>query len=187
MSAGGHLANGLVPDHDVSRLAPKMQEAVSRALVQCAAAGYDAMVEEAGRTQALQETYWHRGRPPTEEWPEVVTHAANVLDSWHGYYLAVDVISRSRHWFAPRPIIGATPAALAEERLRSRREAARFYEGIAPIFKAAGLRWGGDWQPPKQDRPHFQWGRCKPSPSPRAKLLYQSGGLAAVWLAVGAL
>ena len=46
------------------------------------------------------------------------------------------------------------------------------------------LDWGGDWKKP--DTPHFQWGACKPSPSDQARALLASGGMVAVWKAVGA-
>jgi peptidoglycan L-alanyl-D-glutamate endopeptidase CwlK len=164
-----------------------MGRAVRQALAQCAAIGRDAWVEEGCRSQELQDLYWRRGRPPTPEWPAPVTYARDALSSWHGYGLAVDVISRSRLWFAPRRILAATPEALHQERLRCRAERLAFYAAIVPIFKAVGLAWGGDWRPPHEDPPHFQWGACKPSPSERARVLLREGGMERVWREVGAL
>jgi hypothetical protein len=35
--------------------------------------------------------------------------------------------------------------------------------------------------------PHFQWGRCKPSPSDEARRLIDTEGEVSVWRAVGAM
>ncbi len=91
--------------------------------------------------------------------------AQTAFRSWHFYGLAVDVISRSRQWDAWHD--------------RAWRDA------VVSRFKLRGLDWGGDWTRFK-DLPHFQWGRCKPSPSDLAIELYRSGGVGAVWRAVGA-
>jgi hypothetical protein len=52
------------------------------------------------------------------------------------------------------------------------------------IFAKYGCKWGGDWKSP--DRPHFQWGKCKPGPSDVARELIRTRGVEAVWEAVGA-
>jgi peptidoglycan L-alanyl-D-glutamate endopeptidase CwlK len=85
------------------------------------------------------------------------------LQSWHGYGLAVDVISRSKAWNQP-------DAWFAE---------------VAESFARFGCRWGGEWK--QRDLPHFQWGRCQPSPSETARVLVVAGGLPAVWDAAGAI
>jgi peptidoglycan L-alanyl-D-glutamate endopeptidase CwlK len=93
-----------------------------------------------------------------------VTNARTSLYSWHGYGLAVDVISRKNLW---------TPT-----------EGETWFKKVADIFKKHDCRWGGDWTDP--DTPHFQWARCKPSPSGLARLLIAQDGHEAVWQAVGA-
>lgn len=91
-----------------------------------------------------------------------MTNAKSNLYSWHGYGLAVDVISEKHFWNPP-------PG---------------WWDKVAVIFKKHGCKWGGDWK--ARDLPHFQWGRCKPSPSDRARQLLMEGGLERVWKEVGA-
>ena len=148
-------------NNDVNTLAPKFRAAVEKSIAECVAKGLDAMVYEAYRSQELQSLYYQRGRtvvPPRD----TVTNAASNLFSWHGYGLAVDVIHRTKEWDVPDAWFGK----------------------VAEIFKKHGCKWGGDWTSP--DRPHFQWGLCKASPSDRARELIRTQGVLAVWEAVGA-
>lgn len=148
-------------DRDLDKLAPRFAAAVRAAIDAANAEGLDAVVYEAMRSAELQALYYARGRtiiPPTRP----VTYARSHLYSWHGFSLAVDVVSTSHGW-------------------------SRSYEWFARVaahFGREGCRWGGEWKVP--DLPHFQWGRCKPSPSDQARQLLAEGGLAAVWQAVGA-
>lgn len=154
-------AGGLIADNDLSKLAPRFREAVFSALADCEADGLDAMVYEAYRSPELQALYYARGRtiiPPEKP----VTYAKSNLQSWHGYGLAVDVISAEYHWNRPR----------------------EWFAQVATCFCRHGCRWGGTWK--QQDLPHFQLGILKPSPSDRARELYASGGMQAVWKTVGA-
>ena len=143
-------------------LAPKFRDAVTKAIADCNANGLDAVVYESYRSQELQANYYARGRtivPPDT----TVTNAQSNLFSWHGYGLAVDVISRSNEWDKPES----------------------WFASVAEYFRAAGCRWGGEWK--MKDLPHFQWAACKPSPSDTARSLLASGGMRAVWEAVGAI
>jgi hypothetical protein len=147
--------------NDLGALAPKFAAAVKEALANCKAAGLDAVVYEAYRSPELQALYYERGRsqvPPTG----TVTNARSNLYSWHGYGLAVDVIHATKEWDAPES----------------------WFAAVANHFRAAGCRWGGEWK--FKDLPHFQWGLCKPSPSDNARAILATGGVAAVWKAVGA-
>ena len=95
MSAG--YSSPARPDPDLDKLAPAFRRAVRSALRDCTLAGLDAYVFEAYRSQELQELYYERGRtmkPPEEP----VTNARTNLQSWHGYGLAVDVISQADFW-----------------------------------------------------------------------------------------
>ena len=162
MSAGSGSAVPRV-SRDLELLAPAFREAVTKALAECREKGLDAWVFEAYRSNELQETYYRRGRteiPP----PHTVTNARTNLYSWHGYGLAVDVVSESKLW---------KPA-----------EGERWFRAVAGIFKQHGCKWGGDWTKP--DTPHLQWGLCKPSPSDLARLILRQDGREAVWKAVGA-
>ena len=160
MSAGDDSASPLAVNRSLDPLAPRFRLAVENALQACADAKLDAKVYETFRSDQLQVHYYAKGRtiPNTT----IVTNAPNNLFSWHGYGLAVDVISASKGWAAGEA----------------------WFEAVAAVFKQYGLRWGGDWT--TRDLPHFQWGPCKPSPSDRARALMASGGARAVWHAVNA-
>jgi peptidoglycan L-alanyl-D-glutamate endopeptidase CwlK len=150
-------------NRDISKLAPKFAEAVTKAIAECRTKGYPAMIYEGYRNAELQAFYYARGRtiiPPTH----TVTNAPTQLYSWHGYGLAVDVVHETKYWDPP--------------------EGEKWFKEVAAIFKQNQCNWGGDWTKP--DTPHFQWHRCKPSPSAEARQLIASGGLAAVWEKVDA-
>ena len=160
MSAG-QSDNRTDVSRDLTLLAPKFRAAVEQALIDCRQNGYDVYVYEAYRSLELQQLYYTRGRtvvPPLKP----VTNAPSNLQSWHGFSLAVDVISVSHGWDRP----------------------SSWFQEIAAHFKNNGCTWGGDWK--CQDLPHFQWGACKPSPSDRARELLGCEGVEAVWRAVGA-
>lgn len=160
MSAGSGA--GAMVNRDFALLAPAFRAAVDEAIAECGRRGLDAMVFEGYRSAELQALYYARGRtviPPTRP----VTNARSNLFSWHGYGLAVDVISRANLWAAGEP----------------------WFRQVAECFAAQGCRWGGEWV--MRDLPHFQWGRCKPSPSPLARELLRVDGVEGVWTRVGAL
>lgn len=162
MSAGLEIAYHLAkPTNDLALLAPGFRRAVEAAIADCSVRGLSAVVFETYRSNELQAVYYARGRsvkPPKGP----VTNAMGNLYSWHGYGLAVDVIHASARWDATDD----------------------WFKAVANVFKSHGCNWGGDWRSP--DRPHFQWGLCKPSPSPLARELLRTRGIGAVWEAVGA-
>jgi peptidoglycan L-alanyl-D-glutamate endopeptidase CwlK len=93
------MSGGLIVSRDLELLAPKFRIAVQAAVAECRAAGLDAWVFEAYRSQELQALYYARGRtviPP----PRTVTNAPTNLLSWHGYGLAIDVVSEKHFWGA---------------------------------------------------------------------------------------
>lgn len=190
MSAGGPVGHphDAVVDNDTTKLAPKMQAAVAATLLDCHAEGLDAVVFEALRSAELQELYWHRGRPPTDEYPFTVTNARSNLYSWHGFGCAVDIISDSNHWFVPMTMAQWTKLNPVSEYtdycMERAKEGEWWFARVAALAGRHGLKWGGNWK--RRDLPHFQWHLCKPSPSDLARSLYQHGGLPAVWAAVGA-
>ncbi len=162
MSAGATSNAAGTPTSSLDVLAPKFKTSVQNAIAACIANNLDAMVYESYRSQETQSLYYARGRtviPPHG----IVTNAASNLYSWHGYGLAVDVISRAHGWDKPE----------------------EWFAQVATYFRTEGLRWGGEWK--MKDLPHFQWGACKPSPSDTARSLIASGGMRAVWEAVGAI
>lgn len=182
-------ALGSVVDRDLHKLAPKFQLMVAQCLEMCHNAGLDAVVWEAYRSTELQALYYRRGRPPTTEYPRPVTSAKTNEYSWHGYGLAVDVISQKEKWFNPdQAIVRAMQDPARQMYLEKRRmEGEAWFARVAAIFKRCGCDWGGDWQKPHQDPPHFQFGRLKATPSDRARELLRQGGMEAVWRVVGAV
>jgi hypothetical protein len=148
-------------ESDLDCLAPLFRDAVIAGLAECRAQGLDAVVHESCRSRATAEVYYARGRttiPPHG----TVTNARDETWSWHGYGLAVDVISESKGWGAGSIWFGLMGA----------------------IFEKHGCKWGGRWAHP--DFPHVQWGKCKDTPSDRAREVLAANGMDAVWTAVGA-
>lgn len=166
MSAGTHGEYpGEAPVHvidDLTRLAPAVERNVRAALAECLAAGFDVIVHETERTQETQAIYYARGRtqiPPTS----TVTNAANALDAYHIFRVAVDVISQSKGWDV----------------------SADWHAGVAEIFKRNGMAWGGDW-PHFKDLPHFQAAslpHLSPSEDAKARFAADGGpeGCWAIW------
>lgn len=170
MSAGlDHIDTDALVENSIDGLAPKMRAAVEAALKECNDERLDAVVYESHRSEELQAIYWARGRKQDENgtWhvvdPDaVVTHAQTAKQGWHFFWLGVDVISASKRWNVTQS----------------------WRDQVTAIFKRHGLDAGADW--PHPDAPHYQWGECRISPSDRARSLYASGGVEAVWRAVGA-
>ncbi|MDB4893157.1 MAG: hypothetical protein JWL61_5012 [Gemmatimonadetes bacterium] len=159
MSAGG---TAVLVNRSFVGLAPLFARAVVASIEECHANGLDAFVFETLRSNALAAVYYARGRPPSHEYPEPVTNAPDASWSWHGYGLAVDVISASKEWDAGDA----------------------WFTQVAAIFATHGCDWGGTWKHP--DRPHFQWGRCRPSPSIISRRLHAEGHIQDVWRLVRA-
>jgi hypothetical protein len=147
--------------NNLDELAPRFRAAVRRALEDCGASGFPVKVYEALRTNELAKMYFDLG----------VSKAKNGFRTWHFYGLAVDII---------HPVHGWDWWESQDE------QAVNWRTNVVRTFKMHGMDWGGDWQS-FRDRPHFQWGLCKASPSQKSIDLVSSGGREAVWKAVGAL
>lgn len=160
MSAGSN-DTALMVNRDLDRLAPQFSRAVKAALAECNSGpngGLRAMVYEGYRSPQLQALYYARGRtvfPPAKP----VTFAPSNLHSWHGFGLAIDVVHCDLFWNPPG--------------------GAAWFQKVAAIFEKHGCTWGGNWL--RSDPPHFQWGRCPPSPSDAVRNLLQERDLQAVW------
>jgi peptidoglycan LD-endopeptidase CwlK len=145
-------------------LAPKFRANVEELLNRMREKGHDPMVVESLRTDARQKFLYGFGRD-YDDGRGVVTHSQDADESWHGFGLAVDIISRSKQWDAPP----------------------RFWADLGALAAALGLSWGGAWHSFK-DKPHVQHGPpMRQSPSPRAARLFAEGGYEAVWREVHAL
>jgi len=149
--------------------APLFAYDLRAAIAECNDEGLDVYVYESLRSDELQALYYARGRAKDANgvWyvvnkNKVVTNAKSALWSWHIYGLSADLISKAHDW------------DVSDE----------WRERVNVIMRRHGLKCGADW--PHPDTPHVQWGKCKRSPSDRARELYAEGGLPLVWRTVGA-
>ncbi len=164
MSAGKHGEYPGEPPIDVvsslEPLAPGFRRQVEAVLADLEGQGFDPIVHESYRSRATAEVYYARGRttvPPHG----TVTNAPNETYSYHGFGLAVDIISKAKGWDAPFA----------------------FWKALRDTAVAHGLVSGADWKSP--DRPHIQAKTAHASPSDGARDLLASGGMDAVWATLG--
>lgn len=146
----------------LDRLAPRFRRAVEAILADVS----KEKVFETLRTDERQVFLYGFGRDYDDPiGPRgAVTNARTAMGGWHFYGLAVDIVEDDRTpWIAP----------------------AAFWQALGLAAERHGCKWGGRWK--RVDLPHIQWGRCRKSPSQRARELYASGGREAVWREVGAL
>lgn len=147
---------------DLECLAPGFRAKLTRMLAHLSSLGFDPVIAESCRTDERQAWLYGFGRE-YDDGRGVVTHADTGDHGWHKFGLAVDVISLAHGWDAP----------------------AEFWKALGGCAHVEGLAWGGDWH--QADLPHIQFGApMRAAPSPRAAELYASGGVHAVWQAVGA-
>ena len=151
-------------------LAPGFRVKLEAVLDGMRAASYDPIVFETLRTDERQRFIYGFGRE-YDDGRGIVTHSSDADETWHGFGLAADVISRSKLWNAPP----------------------EFWTVLGRECRAQGLTWGGDWNGNELadetfvDRPQVQCGPpMRRSPSPKAARLQAEGGNAAVWAEVGA-
>lgn len=156
--------------NDTSGLAPKFKAALDRVLNRMEALGHDPIVFETHRTQARQNYLYGFGRT-WDDGRGTVTYSQDADDTWHSYWLAADIISKSRMWDAPD----------------------KFWIDLENSAEAEGLVSGRDWDGRNDtrqtfvDSPHVQWGKpMRRSPSNNAARLLAQGGYEAVWREVGA-
>jgi hypothetical protein len=153
-----------VVESDLNCLAPLFDFAVSAALQECNEASWDALVHESCRSPELQVWYSDHG----------ASHARTLEASWHGYGLAVDIVSSQHGWD-----------------LWGRSIPTMWQTNVVRIMKSHGLAWGGDWRTTfsdgQKDWPHFQWGKCRSSPGPQSRALFAAKTPNAVWPLVGAV
>ncbi len=159
-------------NNDRSTLAPLFARRLTSVLQDMEAAGFDPIIFETLRTPERQQFIYGFGRT-YDDGRGIVTHSSDADETWHGFGLAADIISKSAKWDAP----------------------SKFWSALGAACMARGLTWGGDWNRDGRsvderfvDRPHVQFGPpMRRSPSPRAARLLADGGFVAVWREVGAL
>lgn len=150
-------------DRTLSSLAPGFRRKVEAMLADMEVRGFDPMISEGFRSDERQAWLYGFGRD-YDDGRGVVTNAPTGIHSYHRYGLAVDVISKSSEWNAPK----------------------RFWDAIGSAALRQGLSWGGLWTK-FPDRPHVQFSPMPQGPSSKAIELLASGGMEAVWREVDAL
>ena len=130
---------------DRSLLPSVFNAKLDRVLARMEKQGHDPIIFEALRTDERQRFLWGFGRL-YDDGRGVVTYSKTAERTWHGYGLAVDIISKRHAWNAP----------------------ASFWTALGEACRAEGLWWGNDWDrdgvpverdPDERmsDRPHVQW------------------------------
>jgi hypothetical protein len=177
MARFGKVPREVPRQRNLALCAPRLVTRVNLLLLRMGERGHDPIVFETLRTQERQDFLYGFGRDYDDD-RGVVTHAASAFDTWHGYGLGVDIISRAREW---------------DETYTA------FWTDLRVFATELGLASGDDWDRDNvpgendpdehfHDKPHVQWW-CTGMvvrPSPRALTLYRSGGLPAVWHALHA-
>ena len=147
--------------NDRRLLAPGMEDRLRAMEAAALQKGHVIRVYETMRSHTLARMYHSLG----------VSKAPDGWRTWHFYGVAADIIHPTRGWDA----------------WESNDQAAHDWRGaVIEAGKAAGLDWGGDWKS-FVDKPHWQFGTVKPSPSDEAIRLYREEGIAELWRVIGAL
>lgn len=165
--------------HSADLLAPQMRTRVLAFVHECedkyvtlddgSEIPLDVRVFETLRTDDLQAIYFEQG----------TSKARTALWSWHGYGLAIDVISRQFEWFGGEAAKTRWPSAGVRNRVGH-----KWFTAVATIAKRHGLKWGGDWT--TVDLPHLYFGTLRATPSDVARKAIARGGKEEVWRLVGA-
>lgn len=172
---------GTIPEEppvvaSIDVLAPKFRAKVEIVLNGLRARGWTAAcIKESQRTNERAQWLYGFGRDYDDD-RGIVTKAEDGFTTWHFFCLAVDVGLKGRESCPPQ-----------------------FYQDVFDLANETGLTSGQDWnhngipdaqEPGKHfcDCPHLQWWieGMHVTPSARARELYESGGVAAVWTAVDA-
>lgn len=129
-------AQSWVPDErsarNIATLHRAVQPLATEFLRQCALAGINFKITSALRTYEEQNALYEQGRTKPGK---IVTNARGGFSN-HNFGLAFDVTLFDATGRAP---IWESP----------------LYDKAAPLAKALGLEWGGDWKSPV-DKPHYQ-------------------------------
>lgn len=147
---------------DLAPLPDGFERRVRATLADLASHGQPSVVREAQRTAERQAWLYGFGRL-YDDGRGRVTNAQTPWQTWHAYGLAVDIVHATQEDKAPP----------------------KYWTLLQSIAESHGLQSGMSW-PTMHDGPHVQFGTLKRSPSSAARALYLSGGLPAVWRAVGA-
>lgn len=165
----------------IEDLAPKVQLACHSVLDGMKRRGFSAIQFDTLRTGDRQAFLAGKGRTaeqliaagvdPKWAWPDcpdgIVTKAFHLADTPHAYGLAFDIVEND-----------ATPWTASPE----------FWQALGEECRAAGCKWGGDWQ--FVDRPHCQYGKMPASvkawPPEFARAL-KTSDFTIIWTMAGAV
>jgi hypothetical protein len=138
---------------DPLQLVPPCRDAAIKALAACNAMSLRIFVNETLRSQNVQDAYYLQGRDTLENVNlarmkaglRIIGVGENQhMITWthkskHTEGKAMDIYPMDKYgkilWGAPKSE----------------------FQKIADVIKPFGFDWGGDWEPAKQDLPHFQW------------------------------
>jgi len=117
---------------DLKDLAPKVEQAARKALVECAQAGMDILVTCTYRSGAEQDQLYAQGR--TKPGKKVTNAKAG--QSFHQWRVALDIV----------PLVGGKPEWSGTH---------PHWQAAAKIFISHGFEWAGAWKR-FRELPHFQ-------------------------------
>lgn len=150
-------------DRSLDQLAPVFRAKLERVLLAMAGRGQPAKIAETLRSNE-RAAYLHGFGRDYDDGRGIVTNATDATHTWHHYGVAADVVHVSLEWDAPD----------------------EFWEALKECALAEGLASGMCWH--FVDKPHVQLGPpMREGPSIEAEHLLTTGGLSAVWRAVGGL
>jgi hypothetical protein len=151
------------PIDTLDDLAPGFVAKALRVEAAMQAIGWHICRRETLRTAERQSWLYGFGRT-WDDGRGIVTYAPTALHGWHFFGLAIDY---------------------GDSRYEGGSEPEAFFADLESCAVAEGLVSGSDWH--RKDEPHVQFGPgMKVTPSEEAAALLASGGLSAVWAAVGA-
>jgi hypothetical protein len=110
-------------DPKLPQLRPKFAGLIAETLLALRAAGHQAKIHNAFRSQAQQSKLAAKGRGPSKVGP-------------HNWGLAADIIDRRYAWCGGKK--GASRRTCFEN-------AAAFFAALGAVVKSKGLTWGGSW------------------------------------------
>lgn len=156
---------GIVPpeppaNRELAPLPDVFESRIGATLASLSAHGAPSILREGKRSPERQAWLYGFGRL-YDDGRGRVTNAKSGLYSWHGFWLAGDIVEAEREDNAPTS----------------------YWRLLRDLARSNGLASGMDW-PDFTDPPHVQPRELKRSPSNAARILYAAGGLSAVWRAV---
>jgi|SRR6187551_474910 len=120
----------MTQEEKIAQLKPKVAQMAREFIAKCKQAGFDLFIDCTYRSPEEQDILYARGRTT----PGSIITNAKGGQSLHQYGVAFDCY----------PVVGGKIIFDST------------YRQTAPIAKACGLEWGGDWTS-FPDRPHFQY------------------------------